>query len=133
MASSWSVVMEDLLQRRPPLVGRGVLGLLLADIGEAPPALGLGVLRHPREVRREIVAVVLEVADEQVAVQVDAVVPDVAGGDGLQHARPDRAVEPEVFLAVLGPEPDDLGVAGGGAHRSTASASSSSHSSGGTG
>ena len=79
-----SILVKDLVHRSPPFARRTVGQRRVARFADVPPVLGHGVGRHLGHVGGEVVAHILEVAEQVVAAvgqspQVDRVVADVAG------------------------------------------------------
>src|SRR5690348_7117702 len=102
-----SVQVPHLGRHRPLAAGRRVRQPLLAGVGQRPPAARLVVRGDPGEIRLEVVAAVLVVAEQQITGEEDRVVADPAVPEGLLHAGPDGAVQAQVLLPLLGPQPDD--------------------------
>ena len=117
----WSVEMKNLFHYAPPFVRGAVFDRLLAGLAAIPPPLGGRVSSHFCHIGGEVVAGVLEVAEEvMLAViehaQVDRVVPDVAFPDRVEDAGPDRRVKPLVFLHPVGMKREDHAVSFGCVH-----------------
>src|SRR5689334_1954954 len=101
--------MPDLSQVRPLAAGAGVRPGLLARVSQPPPPLGLGVGGDGRHVSLEVIAVVLEVAEQRVFPQEDAVVADIRGTQRGLNPGPDLAVQGEVLFTPFRAQPDRLG------------------------
>src|SRR5262245_7163628 len=108
--------MEDFFHRGPPLAGRAGRDRLLARLGRPPPALRRRIGGHTAYVLLVILPVVLEAGEEArppvaEVLQVDRVVPDVAGADRLEHGGRDGLVQALVLLHLARAETDHHPVA----------------------
>src|SRR3979409_1379847 len=102
-----SVKVEHLLHRRPPLPVVGGVNRLLAGIGELPPPLGRRVRGHRRHVGVVVVAVVLQIGEQDAVAQVDRVIADMHLVQLREHARPGVGVQRAVLRLFLRAQPDD--------------------------
>jgi len=100
--------MENLSQVQPPLPGTVAQGFL-AGGGLLPPPHGTWVPGHFLHVRIKILACIFKVGEEQILMQKDGIIPDVAIPDFLQHTGPGVGVEPEVIIFFIRFQADDLG------------------------
>jgi hypothetical protein len=78
---TYSVEMEDLLHRRPPLPLSARGKRFLHRVHDGPPLLSFRVLAHSAHVRSHILTDVFEVAEEHALSKEDRVIADVALGD----------------------------------------------------
>ena len=92
---------EDLLHVMIELAG-GVDGELFeAGVGALPPILGNRVSGHLFHICLVILADVLVVREQQVAVDEDGVIAQVALGDGLQNTGPGVGVQFDVLIDLV--------------------------------
>jgi hypothetical protein len=101
--------MPDLGQVRPLAPGAPIGPRFLARAGELPPLAGNGIGPDGRHVGVEVLAVVLEVGEEDIPAQEDAVVADVGPQKRGLDAGWDGGVQVEVLTPAFGPESDGLG------------------------
>src|SRR3989442_9209168 len=101
-----SVGVEDLRDRQPPVAGRALGQWFLHRVGSCPPLLDHGVGRHRGHVCREGYADILEIGEQELAVAIDRVVPDVGGTYCRKDAWPRRRVEALVLIDQIGADSD---------------------------
>src|ERR1700731_899857 len=83
-----SIDVKDLLYRCAPLTFPGVLRGLLNLLDDPPPLLRLGIPCDLRHIRLVIRSMVFVIAEQQIILQEDRIVADVASPNGGENLRP---------------------------------------------